>query len=144
MSKNWVMDMQEMHQKFGVNKVIENFDQEKARAFLEFRIKFLQEELDEMSKALTDFDAGNINALTAADDVVDALIDMSVVAIGTLDAYGINAYTAWDRVLTANMTKEVGVKASRPNALGLPDLIKPEGWVAPTHSDNIGLLTKVF
>lgn len=144
MSMNWVADMQAMHQKFGVNPVVREFDKEKARAFLEFRIRFLQEELDEMQKALDEFDSGTINALKAADDTVDALVDLCVVAIGTLDAYDINSYTAWNRVWEKNMEKEVGVKASRPNPLGLPDLIKPEGWTAPTHADNIGLLTKVF
>lgn len=144
MSMNWCADMAEMHKKFGVNPVVRNFDKEKSRAFLEFRIRFLQEELDEMQKALNDFDAGNINAVTAADDIVDAAIDLCVVAIGTLDAYDVNAHTAWNRVWEKNMEKQVGVKASRPNPLGLPDLIKPEGWIAPTHADNIGLLTKVF
>ena len=144
MSMNWVADMQAMHQKFGVNPVVRNFDKEKARAFLEFRIRFLQEELDEMSKALADFDAGIIDGNKAADDVVDAAIDLCVVAIGTLDAYDVNAYTAWNSVWEKNMEKEVGVKASRPNPLGLPDLVKPEGWTAPSHRDNVGLLTKVF
>jgi predicted HAD superfamily Cof-like phosphohydrolase len=141
---NWVADMQAMHQKFGVNPVVREFDQDKLQAFLKFRIDFLQEELDEMRKAVVDHQAGKIDATTAGDDVVDALIDLCVVAIGTLDAYDVNAYTAWNRVYEKNMEKEVGIKASRPNPLGLPDLIKPEGWTAPTHSDNIGLLNKAF
>jgi len=144
MSMNWVADMAAMHQKFGVNPVVREFDKQKARAFLEFRIRFLQEELDEMSKALADFDAGIIDGAKAADDVVDAAIDLCVVAIGTLDAYDVNAYTAWNSVWEKNMEKEVGIKASRPNPLGLPDLVKPEGWTAPSHRDNVGLLTKVF
>jgi len=123
--------MQDMHAKFGVNTVIRGLDKAKLAAFIQFRIKFLQEELDEMIVS----DNG--------DDTVDALIDLCVVAIGTLDALDVNAYTAWDRVLTANMTKEIGIKASRPNPLGLPDLIKPEGWIAPSHADNVGLLSKV-
>ncbi len=132
MSMNWVADMQAMHQKYGVNEVIREFDKEKLQKFLEFRANFLQEELDELKNA------------TNADDVVDALIDLCVVAIGTLDAYDVNSYTAWNRVWQKNMEKEVGIKASRPNPLGLPDLIKPEGWTAPTHADNVGLLSKVF
>jgi len=144
MSMNWIADMQAMHQKFGVNEVIRKFDKEKLEAFLKFRIDFLQEELDEMRKAVVDNQAGKIDAITAADDVVDALIDLCVVAIGTLDAYDVDAYEAWNRVFEKNMEKEVGVKASRPNPLGLPDLIKPEGWTAPTHADNVGLITKVF
>jgi len=144
MSMNWVRDMQLMHQKFGVNEVIRRLDKEKLEAFLKFRIDFLQEELDEMRKAVVDNQTGKIDAITAADDVVDALIDLCVVAIGTLDAYDVDAYEAWNRVFEKNMEKEVGVKASRPNPLSLPDLIKPEGWTAPTHADNVGLIAKVF
>ena len=38
------------------------------------------------------------------------------------------------------MQKEIGVKDTRPNPLGLPDLVKPDGWQAPQHFDNIGKL----
>jgi fructose-1,6-bisphosphatase/inositol monophosphatase family enzyme len=79
-----------------------------------------------------------------AEEIVDALIDLCVVAIGTLDAYGVNAYKAWDEVHAANMSKEVGIKASRPNPLGLPDLVKPEGWTAPSHKGNHGLVAKIY
>lgn len=144
MSKNWVQDIADMHTKFGVNKVIRQFDRDKLEAFLKFRIDFLQEELDEMRKAVVDRQAGKVDATKAADDTVDALIDLCVVAIGTLNAFDVNAYEAWDRVHKANMTKEVGIKESRPNPLGLPDLIKPEGWKAPAHDDNIGLLDKTY
>lgn len=95
----------------------------------------MQEELDEMKQAAANNDP---------EEIVDALIDLCVVAIGTLDAYGVNAYKAWDEVHTANMTKEVGVKASRPNPLGLPDLVKPEGWMAPIHYCNHGLFEKIY
>ena len=78
-----------------------------------------------------------------AEEIVDGLIDLCVVAIGTLDALGVNSYDAWNRVLAANMAKQVGVKPSRPNPLGLPDLIKPEGWEAPSHAGNHGLLTRL-
>jgi predicted HAD superfamily Cof-like phosphohydrolase len=128
----WVQDIAEMHTKYGVNPKVREFDKEKLEKFLQFRIAFLQEELDEMKSA------------TNGDDVVDALIDLCVVAIGTLDAFDIDSQTAWKRVHEANMNKEVGIKASRPNPLGLPDLIKPEGWTAPTHADNVGLLSKLY
>jgi predicted HAD superfamily Cof-like phosphohydrolase len=143
MSKNWVQDIADMHAKYGVHPVVKEFDKDKLEAFLKFRIDFLQEELDEMRKALVERQAGKINTTTAGDDTVDALIDLCVVAIGTLDAFNVDAHKAWDRVLEANMNKEVGIKESRPNPLGLPDLIKPADWVAPTHSDNIGLLKKL-
>lgn len=132
MSQNWVKDINEMHHKYGVRDAVNKFDTNKLATYLEFRANFLQEELNELKAA------------TNADDAVDALIDLCVVAIGTLDAFDVNAYVAWDRVHKANMNKEVGIKESRPNPLGLPDLIKPEGWTAPTHADNGGLLDKVF
>ena len=75
---------------------------------------------------------------------MDALIDICVFAIGTLDAMEVDAFDAWDRVHKANMNKEVGIKAERPNPLGLPDLIKPEGWTAPSHENNHGLIGEVF
>ena len=144
MGSKWVRDIADMHTKFGVNKVLRQLDRDKLEAFLKFRIDFLQEELDEMRKAVVDRQARKIDASTAADDTVDALIDLCVVAIGTLNAFDVNADEAWNRVHRANMTKEVGIKESRPNPLGLPDLIKPEGWTAPTHADNVGMLNKVF
>ena len=144
MSKNWVNDIAEMHAKYGVHPVVNKFDRDKLEAFLKFRIDFLQEELDEMRKAVVDRQAEKIDATKAADDTVDALIDLCVVAIGTLDAFNVDSHKAWDRVLQANMNKQVGIKESRPNPLGLPDLIKPEGWKAPTHEDNVGLLFKTF
>lgn len=132
MSKDWVQDMSVMHSKFAVNEVVRNMDKEKLKAFLQFRIDFLQEELDEMKEAVT------------ADDAVDALIDLCVIAIGTLDAFDCDAYEAWDRVWNANMDKEVGIKTERPNPLGLPDLVKPTGWTSPTHKDLAGMLDKVY
>ena len=120
-----------MHLHYKAHEAMEKMDSEKLTKFLEFRIKFLQEELDELKNA------------NGPEDVVDALIDLCVVAIGTLDAYNVDAYKAWNAVFEANMNKEVGVKESRPNPLGLPDLIKPVGWVAPSHWDNHGDLVDV-
>ncbi len=132
MSQNWVKDMNDMHAKFGVREVVSKMDADKLTEFLEFRIGCLQEELDELKAAKN------------GDDAVDALIDLSVFAIGTLDLFGIDAEMAWNRVYAANISKEVGIKEARPNPLGLPDLIKPEGWTAPTHKDNIGAFEKIY
>jgi predicted HAD superfamily Cof-like phosphohydrolase len=65
------------------------------------------------------------------------------VAIGTLDAFDVDAYKAWNTVHRANMKKEVGIKESRPNPLGLPDLIKPKGWRSPSHKNNYGLFPRL-
>jgi predicted HAD superfamily Cof-like phosphohydrolase len=132
MSSDWIKDIYRMHYHYKVHPVMDKMDAEKLKKFLEFRINFLQEELDEMRTA------------ESAEDVVDALIDLCVVAIGTLDCFNVDSYKAWNEVLEANMKKEVGVKESRPNPLGLPDLIKPPGWTAPTHANNVGMLSKIF
>jgi predicted HAD superfamily Cof-like phosphohydrolase len=135
MSVNLIHDIADMHQHYGIKSSIDKLDAEKLKAYLIFRFNFLQEELNEGKNAIVDRNA---------EEVVDALIDLCVVAIGTLDAYGIDSYKAWDAVLKANMNKQVGVKASRPNPFGLPDLVKPEGWTPPSHEGNHGLITKAF
>lgn len=135
MSKNWPEDMSNMHFKYGVHKWLRDNgdDKELMKKFLEFRVNFLEEELNETKAAVADGDP---------EEIVDGLIDLCVIAIGTLDAYGVDSHKAWNEVLRANMAKEVGIKESRPNPLGMPDLIKPEGWEAPSHADNHGLLNK--
>ena len=129
MSADWVKDMNDMHAKYGVHEWVKN-NPDKLKKFLEFRINFLQEELDETQQAAFIYDD--------PEEIVDGLIDLCVVAIGTLDAFGDDSHAAWDEALKANMAKEVGVKPERPNPLGLPDLMKPEGWQPPSHKDNTG------
>ena len=134
MSKNWVQDISELQGKFHTRLWVHN-NKDKLVEFLEFRLKFLDEELGETWTAFNEKDP---------EEIVDGLIDLCVIAIGTLDAVGVDPYKAWDTVLKANMSKEIGVKETRPNPLNLPDLIKPEGWVAPSHKGNHGLLPKAF
>jgi hypothetical protein len=146
-ASKFVKDLSDMHTKFGVNPVINTLDKEKLKTFLKFRLDFLQEELDEARAALESSDVEWVErskneSRQAA--VVDAMIDLVVVAVGTLDAFEVNTDEAWDRVHVKNMQKEPGIKPERPNPLGFPDLIKPAGWTPPTHEDNVGLLVKVF
>ena len=131
MSQDWVKDIHDMQTKYKTREWVENADKEKLKRFLEFRIDFIREELDETETALISMDS---------EEIVDGLIDLCVVAIGTLDAFGVDPYKAWDEVLKANMAKEVGVKPTRPNPLGVPDLIKPDNWEAPSHEGNHGKL----
>lgn len=138
MSKNWFHDMVVMHQKFGVNKWM---DKEKVskdsrlNEYMKFRIGMMQEELDETKVA---FENKN------EEEVVDGIIDLCVFAIGTLEVFGVDANKAWDQVYHANISKEVGIKEGRPNPLGLPDLVKPEGWEGPSHEGNHGNISDSF
>ena len=138
MSTNWFKDMQAMHKKYGVDewmKKEKNSDWSRLNKFMNFRIKMMQEELDETKAAFKNKDQ---------EEIVDGIIDMCVFAIGTLEVFGVDANKAWDEVLKANMSKEVGIKEGRPNPLGLPDLVKPEGWEGPTHKGNHGNITDSF
>lgn len=132
MSRDWAADIWRMHKHYGVHPVIDKMDADTLKKFLEFRINFLQEELDELKSNKHN-----------PEEIVDALIDLCVVAIGTLDCFDVDSHAAWDEVLQANMNKTPGVKATRPNPLGLPDLIKPAGWKAPSHVGNHGLFMKM-
>ncbi len=131
MTTDWVSDIHYMHVHYGFHEKVAKLSQKELLELLQFRLRFLAEELKETNDTA---------ALQQMDEVVDGLIDLCVVAIGTLNLFQVNAYEAWDRVHKANMSKEVGIKASRPNPLGLPDLVKPEGWEPPFHHDNLGLL----
>ena len=134
MSKDWVKDINDMHAKFGVHDWVQN-NHERLSELLKFRMKMIQEEVDETNDAIND---------ECPEEIVDGLIDMCVFAIGTLDAFGVDAHKAWDEIYNANISKEVGVKESRPNPLGLPDLIKPEGWKGPDHDGNHGHFPNSF
>ena len=133
MSTNWVQDMADMHQKYGVNEWFEKHKDDKVlmNKYLMFRSLMCQEELHETMQAAN---SGN------SEEIVDGLIDLCVFAIGTLDVFNVDASKAWDEIYKANMNKQVGVKPGRPNPFGLPDLLKPDGWTPPSHEDNHGEL----
>lgn len=125
-------DIMQMHTKFGVYDWIEqNKDNPKMNELYKLRLRMLTEEYAETMNAYLQGDS---------EEVVDGLIDIIVIAVGTLDILGVNPAVAWDEVHGANMAKQVGVKPGRPNTLGLPDLVKPSGWTAPSHANNVGLL----
>jgi len=128
---DWANDITMMHYKFGVKEWFEKnkHDKELMNNYLNFRLAMCKEELDETMDAIEAKDP---------EEIVDGLIDLCVFAIGTLDVFGVDTNEAWDRVYEANMAKSPGVKEGRPNPFGLPDLIKPEGWTAPTHEANHG------
>ena len=132
-----VLDMNKMHDKFEVHQwfMANKENKELMAKYLDFRLAMCQEELTE-----------TVDAVKAKDpeEVVDGLIDLVVFALGTLDVFGVDTATAWNAVYAANMAKHVGVKEGRPNPFGLPDLMKPEDWVAPSHAGNHGHIDKAL
>ena len=135
MSNNWVQDISDMHQKFGVHDWVDNASDDKKRELMKLRIRMIAEEFNETLTAYLNSDA---------EEFADGLIDLCVFAIGTLDIAGVDANEAWNQIWEANMAKEPGVKPGRPNPLGLPDLLKPAGWKPPSHENNHGNLEQFF
>lgn len=98
--------------------------------FLAFRMRFLVEELFEAILACETNDP---------DKLVDSLIDLIVVAAGTLSIGKVDGQKAWDEVRRANMSKERRENLTRQGSGGA-DLVKPDGWQAPDHTHNWGTL----
>ena len=137
MSTHWSKDISDMHQKFGVNKWFtkNKSNKEIMKKYLMFRMLMLNEELHETMQAVNSENP---------EEIVDGLIDICVFAIGTLNVLEVDADKAWNAIHNANMAKEPGVKAGRPNPFGMPDLLKPEGWKGPDHSDNHGSISDIL
>lgn len=93
---------------------------------LEFRYKFLHEEVTEFKAA---HDAGDL--ATAA----DSLIDLVYVAMGTAVMMGLPWQLLWDAVQTANMQKvrasDANHSASTTGRGHAQDVVKPDGWQHP-------------
>ena len=134
MTSNIITDVENMHHKYKVHDWIEA-NPDKLNELFKLRMRMLNEEFSETMDAYLQGDP---------EELIDGLIDLVVIAIGTLDIVGVDPHEAWNEVYNANMAKEVGVKPGRPNKLGLPDLRKPSGWKAPCHKLNHGKLPDIL
>lgn len=137
---NYEAKIQELNNHAGVIQwAMEKLDKDDTASIeklLDFRIKsLLTEEFLETIKAHKEKDS---------EELVDGLIDLVVIALGTLDILDVDMNKAFKNVVDANMRKRIGVKPERPNPLGLPDLIKPSGWHGPVHRENHGLLPLIW
>lgn len=120
-------DVQAFHHKFGVMP-----EKSKRRdclhllghAAFDFRFGFLREELDEFKAAYEKGDSV---------EMIDALVDLVYVALGTADMMNANWQDHWNEVQRANMTKERAQSASDSKRGSSLDVIKPEGWTGPDH-----------
>lgn len=125
MTHNNFEDVQAFHNKFGLTDDPDVGNDE----WLDFREKFMEEELKEFKDARTAGDRAGM---------FDALLDLVYVAMGTADGLRFPWQRGWDRVQQANMAK---VRAARDGAdskrgTGF-DVVKPAGWRAPDHSDLV-------
>jgi len=68
---------------------------------------------------------------------LDALVDLSVFAIGTAERQGMNFHEGWKRVMEANNNKELAKSSEDSKRSFKIDLVKPEGWKAPDLIDLV-------
>lgn len=99
---------------------------------IDFRIKFLYEELSEFIEATVTHNEAKM---------ADALIDLVYVAMGTAHLKGFPWPELWNEVQRANMEKERAYGSQDRRSLRHHDfdVVKPHGWKAP---DIVGVLQR--
>lgn len=70
-------------------------------------------------------------------EMLDALCDLTYVALGTAHLHGFNFREAWKRVHAANMLKKPVQRRSESTRHSTFDVVKPEGWKPPDHTDLV-------
>lgn len=124
--QNLFEDIREFHVKFGLE--YNGHPRLLPEDVSDFRKKFMQEELDEYLEG---------EELDDKEKMLDALVDLVYVAIGTAYFHGFDFNEAWRRVQEANMAK---VRCERPgdSLRGTTwDVIKPPGWQPADLSDLV-------
>jgi predicted HAD superfamily Cof-like phosphohydrolase len=125
MSLNNYRDVGTFHKRFGL-RAHEYGPGEMTDELLQFRLKFLKEELQEFEDASVIGDHAGM---------ADALIDLVYVAMGTAHFFGYPWPELWDDVQSANMAKQ-RAQSSTESARGTAwDVIKPPGWVPPRTAE---------
>jgi predicted HAD superfamily Cof-like phosphohydrolase len=118
-------DVQAFHERFQVP--VRTEPQALEESELQFRVKFMREELEEYEISAEEGDLAKM---------FDALIDLVYVAHGTALMHGFPWEEGWRRVQAANMAKisakDAGIAGRHPL-----DVVKPEGWTAPDLSDLV-------
>jgi len=113
-----VLDVAEMHSKYGFTLNLK--PTVLPHGMMIERYKFLVEEVTELHQAIHSDDFAGM---------IDALVDLVVVAKGTAVMMGLNWDRHWAIVHEANMLKERGIGKRGMEE----DLIKPPGWIPPDH-----------
>jgi predicted HAD superfamily Cof-like phosphohydrolase len=137
-------DIREFHEKFDLKYVgpPRTLPEELAM----FRAGFMAEELGEYAFGGDRVDIDILVSIVKEDlkptnleDQFDALIDLVYVAIGTAYMQGFDFNEGWRRVHEANM-KKVRAATAVDSARGSTyDVVKPDGWQAPSLKDLVSV-----
>ena len=139
---NPMEDIREFHQKF--NLVYDGKPRGLPPELQSFRSLFLKEELREYHLQVTHLgmtlaeqpdDAAGITY--HLEGMVDGLVDLVYVAMGTAYLHGFDFEESWRRVHEANMKKVRASSAEDSKRNSDQDVVKPQGWEPPSHSDLV-------
>lgn len=115
----------DFHEKFGIGpKPYE----EHTHHDHNFRIGFMEEELGEYIRSYDTDDKA---------EMLDALVDLVYVCMGTAVMYGWDFNEAFRRVHAANMAKVRVSSAAESKRGHANDIRKPEGWTPPVLTDLV-------
>lgn len=119
-------DVGDFHRKFGLHTSDDApgpTGAENDAELINFRIKFLSEELEEFELGWDQDDHAQM---------ADALIDLVYVAMGTAHLLGYPWEQLWSDVQAANLAKERAASDGSNSKRGSSfDVVKPEGWTPP-------------
>lgn len=137
-----VEDIRDFHVKFGLD--YNGLPRHLPEELLDFRIKFLEEELVEYKLASADLStelglpSPNMRVVAELlESQLDALIDLVYVALGTAHLAGFDFTEGWRRVHAANMAKVRATDPSQSKRGSSLDVVKPKGWQPPDHGDLV-------
>jgi predicted HAD superfamily Cof-like phosphohydrolase len=125
-------DIEDFHVRFGLqqNNAIVPVGEERDHISPEewdLRIRRLVDEVVETQVAHEENDD---------EEILDGLVDLMYIALGTAYRRGWDFAEAWKRVHVKNMLKERG--AQHTSQYGSTyDIVKPEGWTPPSHTDLV-------
>lgn len=131
-------DIKEFHEKFGLT--YDGKPRALPAGIQKFRDKFHREELKEYGLAIA-----RLGRLLAGEEeksiddevalelshALDALVDLTYVALGTAYLHGFDFNAAWERVHAANMAKVRAARAADSKRKSKFDVVKPPGWTPP-------------
>lgn len=143
---NPLRDIEEFHTKFDLfpNHPMGALDTNT----MDFRMKFMLEELNEWYKHQTEaydettkplLERDDANYVYHLEEALDGMVDLAYVLFGTVYLHGFGTVfaEAWRRVHEANMQKvraELDSDSKRGSSL---DVVKPAGWEKPVLTDLV-------
>ena len=128
-------DIVEFYKKFGIE--FPKTPKALSEDHMSKRLAFLEEELEETRAAYLSLCQAEKPTDEHLSEVIDGLIDLIYVAVGTLVLMGVCPSAHWRVVHNCNMQKVKVKDRSQSKRDYDQDLVKPEGWKPPDHVEII-------